>query len=156
MVKKRILTFLLLSGCLLGANAEKKYMTVEQKNSAKYSFLLEDNPIVTYENGSLVVNGNATTSYAIAGVKNYHFTEGNETGVDAPLAKMLQIVSLDEATLQVRNAQASEKVSLVNANGATLFSATADSEGSVLVKLPEVKGVYVLTVGSNSIKVIRK
>ncbi|MEE1084727.1 MAG: hypothetical protein UH850_13460 [Paludibacteraceae bacterium] len=153
---KKILTILLLSGCLLGANAEKKYMTVEQKDGAMYSFSLDENPIVTLESGCLVVNGNTTTSYAISEIKNYHFTKENETGTNTPSTKMLQIVSLDEASLQVQNAQASEKVTLIDANGIVLFSDTTDSEGRVIVKIPQEKGVYVLTTGVNSIKIIRK
>ena len=52
--------------------------------------------------------------------------------------------------------EALEKVSLVGVNGMTIFTALTDNEGSVNVVLPEQKGVYVLTVGTKSIKVIRK
>lgn len=151
-----MLATLLFSGCILCVNAQKQYMTVEQLDGMKFSFLLEEHPIVTYENGSLVVNGNLTTSYAISSVKNYHFTEENETDVHTLVTNMLRIVSLDESILQVQNAQAAEKVTLINVNGVTIFTALTDNEGSVNVVLPEQKGVYVLTVGTKSIKVIRK
>ena len=131
-------------------------MTVEQLDGKMYSFSLDENPIVTYENGSLIVNGSLATSYAISDVKNYHFTEGDETGVNALAADVLQIVSLNETTLKVLNAQALEKVALVGVNGVTIFVATTDKEGSAVVTLPNQKGVYVLTVGTKSIKVIRK
>ena len=153
---KKILTIIGLSSCLLVAKAEKQYMTVVQKNGSKISFSLEWNPIVTYESGNLVVNGNANTTYAISGVKNYHFTEKNETGVKAISKDELRIVSIDETSLQVQNAPSSENVALVNASGVVVFSTTTANDGSVIVRLPEQKGVYVLSIGAKSIKIIRK
>ena len=52
--------------------------------------LLKDNPVVTYQGGELVVNGSASTSYALDGVKNYHFTETDQTGVETSGADMLR------------------------------------------------------------------
>ena len=72
---KKIFTLLFLCGCLVCVNAKKQYMTIEQKSGEKFSFLLDENPEITYSDGNLVVNGNAITSYAISSVKNYHFTE---------------------------------------------------------------------------------
>ncbi|MBR0501779.1 MAG: hypothetical protein IJJ77_00885 [Paludibacteraceae bacterium] len=153
---KRILILGLFACSFLFANAAAQYMTIEQKDGKKYSFLLHDNPVITYSGGNLVVNGSATTSYAISGVKNFHFTEGNETGVKNQLADVLRIVNLDGNTLQIQNAQASEKVILFNVMGHVVFSATTDVDGSVIVNLPGQKGTYVLTVGLRSIKIIRK
>ncbi len=130
-------------------------MTVEQKSGAKYSFLLKENPVVTYKGGELVVNGSASTSYALDGVKNYHFTEGDLTGVETIGVDMLRITT-DENTVLVENAPAGAKVALVNAGGATVAVATADQSGTATISLPSAKGVYVLTVGMQSFKVIRQ
>lgn len=145
-----------MSGCLFCANAEKQYMTVEQLDGSKYSFMLDENPVITYKDGNLVVNDNAATSYQIESIKNYHFTEDDQSGVENQAANVLSIVSLDESRLQVKNAKASEKVVLVNVSGMVVFSASTDSEGTAIVTLPAQKGVYVLTVGAKSLKVIRK
>ena len=77
-MKKRFITTLSLMCMVLGLHAESKYLTVEMKEGAKVSFLLADNPVITYQSGSLVVNKDAKTSYAFECVKNYHFTENNE------------------------------------------------------------------------------
>ncbi|MCR5246351.1 MAG: hypothetical protein K6E14_01005 [Paludibacteraceae bacterium] len=154
---KRILSIIGMSTCLLCVGAEKQqYMTIEQLDGSKFSFLLDENPVVTYEGENLVVNGSATTSYAISNIKNYHFTESNETAVKGQVADMFCVVGLDEATLKVQNAKASEKVALINIKGVVISEASTDDEGSTTVKLPEQKGVYVLTVGTKAIKVIRK
>ncbi len=153
---KRILSVGLFVCSVLFANASVQYMTIEKKNGEKYSFLLEDSPVITYSDGNLVVNGNDKTSFAIADVKNYHFSEENETGVKESHVDVLRIVNIDENTLQIQNASAFEKVMLVQSNGKLFSVTTSDSEGTANVTLPDQKGVYVLVVGIKSIKIIRK
>ena len=98
---KRTITVLSLVCLALGIHAESKYLTVEMKEGAKVSFLLADNPVITYQSGSLVVNKDAKTTYAFESVKNYHFTENNEgssggtTKVEANSSRPLQIVWID-------------------------------------------------------------
>ena len=152
---KKVLTLLSLCGCLVCANAKKQYMTIEQKSGEKYSFLLDENPEISYSEGNLVVTGNTVTSFAISSVKNYHFTE-TASSVDTKKSNELRIINLDESTIEVQNANASAKVMLANANGAIVLESTTDADGSVIVVLPEQKGVYMLSVGAHSIKVIRK
>lgn len=137
------------------ANAAAQYMTVEQKNGEKFSFLLDDKPVITYSNGDLVVNGSAATSYAISEVKNYHFTETPWTGASKVEANRISISNLDETTLLLQNAPASEKVMLANANGIALYTTTTATDGTVKIALPSQKGVYVLVIGTKSFKVIR-
>lgn len=155
-MKKNFIAVLSLLGVALCANAEKQYMTVEQLDGSMYSFLLDDNPIVTHEDGNLVVNGDAATSYAISSVKRFYFAEDAVSGVKKQTPDMFCIVSLDESTLQVLNAQSGERVTLVSVNGWTVLTSTTDMDGSAIVKLPKQGGVYLLTVGTKSIKVIRK
>ena len=155
-MKKAFITLSLLSCGLMCADAAANYMTVELKGAKKFSFKLSDNPVVTYENGDLVVNGNASTSYAISGVKNFHFTEGDETAVENTIADMLRIVSSDDNTVSVENAPAGAKVVLVNAGGANVAVTTADQSGTATFSLPTQKGVYVLTFGKQSIKLIKR
>ncbi|MCQ2191469.1 MAG: hypothetical protein MJZ23_01220 [Paludibacteraceae bacterium] len=153
-MRKRLLTTTALLLGSLCASAAVQYMTVEQKSGAKYSFLLKDNPVVTYQGGELVVNGSASTSYALDGVKNYHFTESDLTGVETTGVDMLRITT-DENTVLVENAPAGAKVVLVNAGGATVAVATADQSGTATISLPSVKGVYALTLDKQSFKLIR-
>ena len=154
-MRKKLLTSIALLLGSLCANATVQFMTVEQKSGAKYSFLLKENPVVTYKGGELVVNGSASTSYALDGVKNYHFTETDQTGLETTGADMLRITT-DENNVIVENAPAGAKVVLVNAGGASVATTTADQSGTATISLPSVKGVYALTVGKQSFKLIRK
>lgn len=153
---KKLISLMGLLCSVLSASATVQYMTVEQQSGEMYSFLLKDNPEITYENGNLVVNGSASTSYAISGVKNYHFTESDLTKVENLSVETLRIVSLDDATIEVQNASANAKVVLINANGAMQSINTANADGTATVNLPNQKGVYVLSVGNKSFKIIRK
>ena len=155
-IKRIIATSATLLLGLMSINAAATHLTVELKAGNKYSFLLADKPVITFSNGDLVVNGDAETSYSIDGVKNFHFTEGDASGVESLSVGDIRIVSLDNATIQVQNLEKSSVVTLVNVSGVVLSSVKADAEGSAIVSLPQAKGVYILSVGSKSFKIIRK
>ena len=153
---KQIFSVLALCCGVLCANAAVQYMTVEQKSGEKFSFLLKDKPVVTYKDGALVVNGSATTSYAIEGLRNYHFTEGNETEVKEEVANVLRVVNRDDNSLSLENAPAGVKVTLVSVNGIVVATSKVDLDGTATILLPSEKGVYVLTIGNQSFKIVRK
>ena len=141
---------------MMQVNAEANYLTVELKAGNKYSFLLEEKPVVTFSSGNLVVNGNSETSYAIEGVKNFHFTEGEVTSAQALSSGEIRIISLDNATIKVENIEKGSIVTLVNVSGMVISSTKADSNGTTTIGLPQAKGVFILSVAGKSIKIIKK
>ena len=156
---KKFVFLVCLSLGALNCGAAVKYMTVELTSGSKYSFLLADKPVVTYESGDLVVNGSAETSYAISGVKDYHFTENDESTLSGEILTSAEngcFIFENNGVVSVRNAKASVNVALVNINGVVLTKTVADEGGSAEIKLPELKGVYILTIEKQSFKLIRK
>ena len=145
--------------CLLGvsvlANAERTHMTVELKAGSKYSFLLADKPVLTYKNMELVVNGEAATSYAIDDVKKYYFTDSETAGSEL-LDGNLPTFNITDSKVDVTNATPSQKVSLLAANGIVLENAVVNEGGNATLTLPQAKGIYVLVVGNQSFKIVRK
>ena len=139
-----------------GALAEDKYMTLELKDGGKYSFLLKDNPIITYENKNLVINSDDETSFAIEDIKEYRFTAEDEDAVWNIYASAMQIVSIDDETIEVKNINSSLSVNVTSVSGVIVSSFKANADGSVIVKLPREKGVYILSAGNQSFKIIRK
>lgn len=143
----------------LNCSATVKYMTVELKSSEKYSFLLADKPVVTFQNADLVVNGSAETSYAISGVKDYHFTEKDETEATGETLKSVEtgcVIFENNGVVFVQKANPSADVLLFNVNGVVLSKTSVDNNGNAELKLPDFAGVYVLSVGNQSFKLIRK
>lgn len=139
--------------------AAVKYMTVELTSGTKYSFLLADKPVVTFQNADLVVNGSAETSYAISDVKDYHFTEKDESEATGETLKSVEtgcVIFENNGIVSVRNAKTSADVTLINVNGIVLAKTIADEDGSADIKMPEPKGVYILTIERQSFKLIRK
>lgn len=145
--------------CLLGvsvlANAERAYMTVELNSGSKYNFLLADKPVLTYKNMELVVNGEAATSYAIDDVKKYYFTDSDMTESELTGGN-LPAFSVTDSKVDIINATPSLKVSLLAANGIVLETVTANEGGNATLTLPQAKGIYVLVVGNQSFKIVRK
>ena len=153
---KRLFTSLFLIGLTLGTYAEVKYMTIEMKNGSKISFLLADNPVITYQSESLVVNNDPKNSYSFEDVKNYHFTEMNESGVDNLPANDLRIVWVDDETIGVQNALPNSTIAITAINGVVVSQTKTDVDGKSTVRMPNKAGVYVLSVGKQSFKIIRK
>lgn len=157
---RKTLVLLLLSFGALYVNANVKYMTIEQKNGEKLSFLLAKNPEITFtEDKHLVVNGDTETSFILSDVKNYHFTENDESSTSKlgnTTLNGLRIISLDKQTIRIENAPASAQIKIVGVNGISWTDTTADNAGTATINLPQQKGVYVLSVGNQSIKIVRK
>ena len=151
-MKKIIGTCLLLT--TLYSHAGTKYMTVEQKTGEKFSFLLANKPIVTYENDELVVNGSGS-SFVIDDLKNFYFTDEDLSGVANNTTDVLSVVKTDENTIHVENAVAGVAVKLVSASGSVVATGTTDQNGAASLSFPSQTGVYVLTIGNNSFKVVR-
>lgn len=159
---KRILTAGLL-GCSMLANAEVTHMTVELNSGSKINFLLDDNPVITLEKvkygihvSQMVINGDAATTYAIDDVKYYYFTKSDNTSAESKNATNNILVSLLESSVIVQNAKAGDKITLVNIKGEVLSTVNADLEGCATISLPKTLGVYVVMIGTQSFKVIRK
>ncbi len=141
---------------MMSINAAPTHLTVELKKGSKYSFLLSDKPVITFESAVLVVNGNEETSYSIEGVKNFHFTEGDQSKAETLSAGDISVVCLDNSTIKILNLEKSSKVMVVNASGVVMSSVAADGEGEATVSLPQAKGVYVVSVAGKAFKVIKK
>ena len=153
---KRLITTLSLTCLALGIHAEVKYMTIEMKNGSKISFLLNDNPVITYQSESLVVNNDAKNTYSFEDVKNYHFTEMDESGVDNLPANDLRIVWVDDETIGVQNALPNSTIAITAINGVVISQTKTDADGKSTVRMPNKTGVYVISAGKQSFKIIRK
>lgn len=155
MIKRFISAFSLL--CLtLGINAESNYMTVEKNDGSLISFLLADNPVITYQNDCLIINKDANTTYSFDDIKNYHFTEEDVTAAESVSAVALKFVWIDDATIEIQNAQSGAAVALTAVNGVVVSNSKVDADGKATVKIPNNKGVYVISAGKQSFKIIRK
>jgi len=136
--------------------ANLTHLIVELKDNKTYSFKLADKPVITFNDGDLVVNGDASTSYAISNVKNYHFGDGVASDVKTVSSNELVVSYVNENTINVQNAVANAQVSVFTIAGVVVSNQAADADGAATIQLPSQKGVYIVKVGDKSFKVIRK
>lgn len=153
---KRIVTTLSFVTMTLASFAVSNYMTVEMNSGAKISFLLADNPVITYQDDNLVINKDAKTTYSIEDIKNYHFTENDDTKVKMTNANSLVIVWVDDNTIEVQNATPGSEVSLTAVNGMVVSKNKVDLDGKATVKVSNNAGVYIISADKQSFKIIRK
>ena len=153
---KRLFTSLFLIGLTLGTYAEVKYMTIEMKNGSSISFLLNDNPVITYQSGNLEINKDSKTTYAFDMIKDFHFTETDESGTRMFSADVLRFIWIDNETIEVQNTQPGTVVFLTAINGVVVSKSKADADGKSTVRMPNKTGVYVISAGKQSFKIIRK
>ena len=143
-------------GICFSLSAAINTVTVELMSGDVYGFLLAEKPVFSYSEGELIVKSNGSTSYVLSDVKYHHFTDGHVSIVKSLSVSDLRIVAIDESTIKVENSEGHAEVILVNATGRVVSAVKTDSEGSAIVTLPVNKGVYVLSVGRKSVKIIRK
>ncbi len=153
---KRLITTLSLTCLALGIHAESKYMTVEKTDGSSISFLLNDNPVITYQSGNLEINKDSKTTYAFDMIKDFHFTETDESGTRMFSADVLRFIWIDNETIEVQNTQPGTVVFLTAINGVVVSKSKADADGKATIKMPQKAGVYVISAGKQSFKIIRK
>lgn len=140
--------------CGAFAASAKSYVVLELQNGSFFSFQLADKPEFTFTDDEMVINGNAETTYVIDEVKNFRFSDSELTGAPTQSSEEVRVVSLDQNTLQILGANGAP-LRLLKSNGTLILSMSAVTDGST-IELPREKGIYIITVGKQSIKVIRK
>jgi hypothetical protein len=157
----------LLIGALMGAygaafaNADDpNAVMIELKNHTTYSYVLEDSPELRYRNDSLFVKGSVSLSYSFSDVSKYYFARipmpcGNE-GVPEVQANEVRVTYLDNKNVLIEGLSESAQVGLFTVLGELIKQTNSSENGVVQLSLPDIKGVYIVKVNDQSIKLIKK
>ncbi len=81
---------------------------------------------------------------------------GKVAGTELVANQGLMSYCVNGGTLQIGNATAKSKVQVFDLNGKEVATAVTDADGHAEVALPGTNGVYVVTVGNQSVKVVLK
>lgn len=151
--------FLLLAICVVLCplqllSNELAYLTVELKTGSRYSFLLDDYPEITFSESSLIINEEASTSYEIKNVRYYYFSASDQTGLEENASDLFRIIPLGDNRLRIEGL--SGRCAKVIDVGGRILSSVNGNEGCAEVSLPAQRGVYILTDGSHTVKIIQK
>lgn len=156
-MKKKGLLFVTVMGLCGAVFADPAYVTIELKDLTKKSFVLADSPVFQYRNDSLVVNGSASTSYQFEKVARYYFSDAGETsGIQAVAENEVRVTYLDNQHIQVEGLVANSQVGLFSILGQSIEQKVSKEGEVVRFTLPNAKGVYILKVDGQSIKLIKE
>ena len=155
-MKKKCLLLLAALGVCGSVCAELTLVTIEFKDLTKKSFVLSESPKFQYRNDSLIVNGSASTAYPFKNVSKFLFEDSELSKIPAIVSNEVRVTYLDNQNILVEGLKAGSNVELFSLLG-QLIEKKSDKNGEALqFKLPETKGVYVLKVDDQSIKIVRK
>ncbi|MBR5374157.1 MAG: T9SS type A sorting domain-containing protein [Paludibacteraceae bacterium] len=154
-MRKNHLLFLAAMGLWVSVCAEPVFVTIEFKDLTKKSFALAESPVFQYRNDSLVVNGNLSTSYKFDKVAKYYFEE-EPASIPSVTANEVRVTYLDNQHIQVEGLKANTQAALYSILGQAIEQKKAEEGGTIQFTLPAAKGVYILKVNEQSIKIIKE
>lgn len=139
---------------------EKEYLVVTDTAGTEYAFALEDQPVITFSAGNIVVVASGDTlSTALAGIDNYKVSTRK---VSTGIMKLPQAANGGEPVLSLSNAavsglKAGDRVSIYNVNGMLLSETVADNSGNASLDMSSLtRGVYILRAPGKSFKFVKK
>lgn len=151
-------SLLLLSMMGLGSSmlAGPSQVTVEFKDLTKKSFVLAESPTFQYKNDSLVINGSASTTYSFGQVKKYYFEDGELSKLSSVEANEVRVTYLDNQHVQIEGLKENSQVALFSVLGQLIEKKTSQSGEVIQLTLPNTKGVYILKINEQTVKLIKE
>ncbi|MBO4805008.1 MAG: T9SS type A sorting domain-containing protein [Paludibacteraceae bacterium] len=154
-MKNKWLLVLTVIGFYDVAWSEPSLVTVELKNDEKKTFVLAESPVFQYRNDSLVVNGNASTSYLFDEVRKYYFSGGN-AGIPNIESNEVRVTYVDNQHVQVEGLKENSRVGIFSLLGQSFDQKVSKNGESLQFTIPDAKGVYILRINEQSIKLIKE
>lgn len=152
MIKRFIITLFL---TYLAINSFAGHnLKIDFRNGSSIVFILNNKPTLSFQNRCLEVNKDTKTTFSFDDIVNYHVTESMGTSIHN--SSSLNILLVNNETLQVKNAHPGSSISLTSATGNVVSKAKIGPDGKADVKIPDRAGVFVLSAGFQSLKIIRK
>ena len=141
---------------VLHAEGEGQMLVLYRKNGQKIVYNLEDEPNIRFQAGKLVImTDRLRAEYVLGDVVSYRF-EGNIDAISTPRAKGTGFEQKGDEIV-VYGRRSGEPVMLFNPAGALLVQKEVGSDGTASMTLAgQPKGVYVVTVGEESIKFMKR
>ena len=155
-MKNKWLLVLTVIGLCDVAWSEPSLVTVEFQGNEKKSFVLTEPPVFQYRNDSIVVvSKNVSTSYGFGEVKKYYFT-GADAGISNIESNEVRVTYLDNQHVQVEGMKENAHLGLFSVLGQVIDQKISKNGESIQFTLPDAKGVYILKINEQSIKLIKE
>lgn len=141
---------------VLHAEGEGQMLVLYRKNGQKIVYNLEDEPNIRFQAGKLVImTDRLRAEYVLGDVVSYRF-EGDMDAISAPHAQGSGFEQKGDEIV-VYGLPSGEPVMLYSPAGTLIAQKKAGSDGTASMTLAgQPKGVYVVTVGDESIKFLKR
>ena len=155
-MKKGILIIFVL--CLgLVAKAEMQ-LVVWAKDGSKVAFALNEEPKVTFNENSLMINSNTVSvSYQLEDMAKFTYEDSEAQGIRNLENDKASSFKFDGEMLLFPSLKTGSKVAIHNLGGVLVFSRTIEAAGDYSFSLSHLdKGVYLVSVDGLTYKIVKK
>lgn len=156
--KKSVLLIIFFFGLIEPANTATevslKYLQLWLSSGEQVSFALEDEPVITIEDGVMAVD---TESYRFEEVSKYTFEASPALAITTPEADCGEALQINNGELRINGVNAPTDIHLYDISGKELHPQMVTKDNTVTIKTAGLTaGAYVLTINGNSHKIIVK
>lgn len=141
----------------LDVKASSQYLVVQTKSGARVFFECNNAPKITFERNTMSIS---TELFQIDNVQKYYFTQNMDDGISVPTIDNGDSDSFvfKNGKIGVRVNDASASIRLTTASGISVNAKiTVSDDNLLLIDMSELKpDVYVLSVGQESIKILKR
>ena len=133
-------------------------LNVHMMDGQVVTFLLDQEPVTTFENGNLVITTNqGVFSYPLAQMKKYTH-EGLPEGIDVPTVAPGDIlVRQNNEQMLIEGLPDNQLVEVYSADGKLILSQRAVGGQSTLLNLvAQPQGTYIVSIGQTSFKFVKQ
>ena len=155
-MKKGILIIFVL--CLgLVAKAEMQ-LVVWAKDGSKVAFALSEEPKVTFNENSLMINSNTVSvSYNLQDMAKFTYEDSEGQGIKNLENDKSSSFKFDGEMLLFPSLKMGSKVSIHNLGGVLVFTRTIEAAGDYSFPISHLdKGVYVVSVDGLTYKIVKR
>lgn len=147
---KKLLTLTIMLMSICAASAKSVVFTLSNGSLVYYLLGGDTNPVMKFTDGQLVVN---TDTYEFSGIKNFYISEEDDPTAISELK--LKPASFDGNTIVL--ATETSNVKVYDASGKEVKVEAERAGGHTSISLEGLKkGVYVVSVGKSSMKIMKK
>lgn len=154
----RIISFVLLMVLTLPIMAAD--IIVKTKDGGEYKFVLESKSCMSFEGANLTLDqGGVIHTFELTNIKNvtYGDVQNGNDGIKHIAENTTLSVSYQNGCVVVSNLKPEETVTLYTVKGEKTDSAKADEQGVAKLNINNVaKGIYIISTGKSSHKILKK
>lgn len=149
---KKLTFLLLLLMASVGASAKSVVFTLNDGTKVYYLLSKEVNPIMRFKEGMMVVNEDA---YEFSDIKNFYISdEDDPNAIETVLSK--QNVTFSANTVIIRS-DAVKTLKVYTLDGVEVKAPVQKTDDVISVNLNGLdKGIYLISTGTSSLKVLKK